>query len=77
LGCGVGGLGFGVWAQRPNPQSPIPNPQSPWVKIENYYKKINIIYTNNLIFILLYTKPNQLFIYIHIYKSKKNLSAKK
>jgi len=21
--------GFGVWAQTPNPQSPIPNPQSP------------------------------------------------
>ena len=45
--------------------------------MENYYKKINIIYKNNLIFILLYTEPNQLFIYIHIYKSKKNLSAKK
>jgi len=26
---GVGGLGFGVWAPTPNPQSPIPNPQSP------------------------------------------------
>jgi len=26
---GVGGLGFGVGAQTPNPQSPIPNPQSP------------------------------------------------
>jgi len=26
---GVGVLGFGVWAQNPNPQSPIPNPQSP------------------------------------------------
>jgi len=22
-------LGFGVWPQTPNPQSPIPNPQSP------------------------------------------------
>jgi len=31
LGCGVGGLGVGDWAQSPipNPQSPIPNPQSP------------------------------------------------
>jgi len=28
-GLGVGVLGFGVWAQPPNPQSPIPNPQSP------------------------------------------------
>jgi len=26
---GVGGLGDGVWAQTPTPQSPIPNPQSP------------------------------------------------
>jgi hypothetical protein len=22
-------LGYGAWAQTPNPQSPIPNPQSP------------------------------------------------
>jgi len=29
LGFGVGGLGEGVWAPTPNPQSPIPNPQSP------------------------------------------------
>jgi len=29
LGVGVGVLGFGLWAQPPNPQSPIPNPQSP------------------------------------------------
>jgi len=26
---GVGGLGLGGVAPRPNPQSPIPNPQSP------------------------------------------------
>jgi hypothetical protein len=29
LGFGFWGLGFGVVAQPPNPQSPIPNPQSP------------------------------------------------
>jgi len=29
LGFGAGGLGVGVLAPIPNPQSPIPNPQSP------------------------------------------------
>jgi len=36
-------LGFGVWAQTPNPQSPIPNPQSP-IKIFYFiYKYIKYI----------------------------------
>jgi len=38
LGFGVGGFGFGFWAQTPNPQSPIPNPQSP-IKI-NIFNEI-------------------------------------
>jgi len=41
---GVGGFGFGVWAQTPNPQSPIPNPQSPIPN--NDYSKILIIDLN-------------------------------
>jgi len=38
---GVWGLGFGGWAQTPNPQSPIPNSQSPikiMIKIKSYYQ---------------------------------------
>jgi len=31
MGLGFWGLGFGVLAQTPNPQSPIPNPQSPFL----------------------------------------------
>jgi len=31
-------LGLGVWAQTPNPQSPIPNPQSPF-NFENILNK--------------------------------------
>jgi len=34
VGVGVGG--FWVWAQPPNPQSPIPNPQSPFTLSNNY-----------------------------------------
>jgi hypothetical protein len=44
------GLGFGVLAQTPNPQSPIPNPQSPLFipyyilyKLKTFQKKIKII----------------------------------
>jgi len=39
VGVGVGGLGFGDWAQSPipNPQSPIPNPQSPIISF--YFSK--------------------------------------
>jgi len=29
---------LGVWAQTPNPQSPIPNPQSPILIFENNLK---------------------------------------
>jgi len=35
---GGGGLGFGVWAQTPNPKSPIPNPQSPLFKLIIFLK---------------------------------------
>jgi len=43
---GVWGLGVWLWAQNPNPQSPIPNPQSP-IKLKynlNYKIYINEIY---------------------------------
>jgi len=38
------GLGFGVWAQTPNPQSPIPNPQSPIFNIKKEFILIYIRY---------------------------------
>jgi hypothetical protein len=41
LGFGCGVLGFGDWAQTPNPKSPIPNPQSP-----NHFQNI-IKFKNN------------------------------
>jgi hypothetical protein len=58
LGFGFGVLGFWVWAQIPNPQSPIPNPQSPIDKVRLNYnkeknKKLNIIF---FIFINIYIK---------------------
>jgi len=33
---------LGVWAQTPNPKSPIPNPQSPIELIIYYLKYINL-----------------------------------
>jgi hypothetical protein len=46
LGLGAWGLGFGVLAQPPNPQSPIPNPHS--LSIFKM-KLINFVnYLNNL-----------------------------
>jgi hypothetical protein len=44
LGVGVVGLGFGVLAPLPNPQSPIPNPQSPLIKLKNVSLILNKIY---------------------------------
>jgi hypothetical protein len=50
---GVGGLGVGVWAPIPNPQSPIPNPQSPIPMMKKQfnlrikiYNKIKILIKN-------------------------------
>jgi hypothetical protein len=46
---GGGGLGDGLLAQTPNPQSPIPNPQSP---IPIFISKLKI---NNLNYIIIIT----------------------
>jgi len=63
LGLGGWGWGFGVWAQNPNPQSPIPNPQSP---IPNFYLIINIYFhfnkINNLIYFIFKNKKWEIHI---------------
>jgi hypothetical protein len=38
-------MGYGAWAQTPNPQSPIPNPQSPIPIINDFI--LNILNIQN------------------------------
>jgi len=54
MGFGGWGLGFGVLAPTPNPQSPIPNPQSPIPIIIIKFK----FFTNLYILIIILINKN-------------------
>jgi len=68
LGLGFGGGGFGVWAQTPNPQSPIPNPQSPFYFHVHKLEKTNLFLNINLLNIIYLNKYTTLSLYL-IYSS--------
>jgi len=56
LGGGFWVWGVGLWAQPPNPQSPIPNPQSPIPRFLCPKNKINYLLNNKILMIKSYLK---------------------